>query len=161
VRLPVGKSSPQPPHAPAAVPQPGSKPLRILLAEDNPANRKLAIYILEQHGHSVESAADGQQAVDLSRQRRYDAIFMDIQMPGMDGIEATKIIRMDEAGERRIPIIAMTAHAMNEDRNYCLEAGMDAYLSKPINAQEMVRLAETLAHGKIPHFSGSQQQKTQ
>jgi two-component system sensor histidine kinase BarA len=82
-------------------------------------------------------------------------------MPGMDGIEATKIIRMDEAGERRIPIIAMTAHAMNEDRNYCLEAGMDAYLSKPINAQEMVRLAETLAHGKIPHFSGSQQQKTQ
>ena len=125
--------------------------LRILLVEDNPANQKLATYILQDRGHTVEIAGDGQEAVYLTEQNRYDVILMDVQMPGMNGLEATAAIRNREArgdgGGRRMPIIAMTAHAMKGDRERCLAAGMDGYLSKPINGQEMIALVEFLAAG--------------
>ncbi len=121
--------------------------MRILLVEDNPANQKLATYILEDRGHVVEIAGDGQEALCLTEQNRYDLILMDVQMPGMSGLDATAIIRQREGGGGRVPIIAMTAHAMRGDRERCLAAGMDGYLSKPVRAREMVGLVESLARG--------------
>ena len=102
--------------------------LRILLVEDNPANQKLATYILQGSGPAVEIAGDGQEAVDLTEQNHYDVILMDVQMPGMNGLEATAAIRTGARRRRRprVPIIAMTAHAMKGDREQCLAAGMDA-----------------------------------
>jgi signal transduction histidine kinase/DNA-binding NarL/FixJ family response regulator len=119
--------------------------LRVLLVEDNPANQKLATYILEERGHAVDIAGDGEQAIRLTHRNQYDLILMDVQMPGMDGLEATAAIRKREDGGSRVPIIAMTAHAMKTDRDRCLAAGMDGYLSKPVNSQELIGLVENLA----------------
>ncbi len=121
--------------------------LHILLAEDNPANQKLAVCILKDRGHSIDVADDGQQAVRMARENRYDVILMDVQMPVMDGLEATKAIRAAEDGPRRVPIIAMTAHAMPRDRQRCLAAGMDGYLSKPIDVHTLLAMVENLAAG--------------
>ena len=109
------------------------RPLRILLAEDHPVNQKLAVCLLEKRGHTVVIAADGEAAVDAAGRERFDLVLMDIQMPRLSGLEATAAIRAREqdAGAH-VPIIAMTAHAMQGDRERCLEAGMDAYLSKPL-----------------------------
>ena len=145
VRLPLTKELPADFEAPAAYPALACAPLRILLVEDNPANQKLANYILQDRGHLVEIAGDGQEAVYLTEQNRYDVILMDVQMPGMNGLEATAAIRKRDDGDTRVPIIAMTAHAMKGDRDRCLAAGMNGYLSKPVNAQEMIGLVESLA----------------
>jgi len=116
--------------------------LRILLAEDNPVNARLAAAILHKRGHEVVAVEDGQRAVSLSESEAFDLILMDIQMPGMDGFTATRLIREHERQTgRRVPIVAMTAHAMKGDREKCLEAGMDDYLAKPI---EPVRLYEII-----------------
>ena len=147
VRLPSAKALPCGIEAPDAVPGAACAPLRILLVEDNPANQKFATYILEDRGHFVEIAGDGQEAIFLTERNRYDVILMDVQMPGTNGLEATAAIREREDGAGRVPIIAMTAHATKRDREQCLAAGMDAYLSKPINAQEMVGLVETRGTG--------------
>ena len=112
VRLPLAKEPPADFEAPAAVPPAACAQLHILLVEDNPANQKLATYILQDRGHLVEIAGDGQEAVHLTEQNRYDVILMDVQMPGMNGLEATAAIRKRENGGSRVPIIAMTAHAM-------------------------------------------------
>jgi len=130
-------------------------PLRILLAEDNPANQKLATYILQARGHLVEVASSGAEAVFLSERNRYDVILMDVQMPGMDGLEATRAILAREHGRCRAPIIAMTAHAMKGDREHCLKAGMDAYLSKPIDSHEMIALVESLATASLSAATGT------
>ena len=111
--------------------------LRILVAEDNAVNQKLALRLLEKQGHSVVVAGDGRQAIVLLEQQAFDLILMDVQMPNMDGLEATAAIRKNEKGRARIPIVAVTAHAMKGDRERCLAAGMDAYLSKPIRAAEL------------------------
>ena len=145
LRLPLAKELPSDFEPPVAVTTAACVPLRILLAEDNPANQKLATYVLHDRGHLVEIAGDGQEAVALTEQNCYDVILMDVQMPGMNGLEATAAIRNREGGRRRVPIIAMTAHAAKGDRERCLAAGMDGYLSKPIDGQEMISLAETLA----------------
>jgi signal transduction histidine kinase len=112
------------------------RPLRVLLAEDNEVNRVIATWILEREGHSVVHVPDGEEAVDtLTRDNGFDLILMDVQMPRMGGFEATQAIRQAAALANlpRIPIIALTAHAMKGDDERCLEAGMDDYLSKPID----------------------------
>ena len=110
-----------------------SQPLRVLLAEDNAVNQKLMLHVLEKRGYSVTLAADGLLALEAYKRQSFDLVLMDIQMPGMGGFEATQAIReFEEATGRHIPIIALTAHAMKGDRERCLEAGMDDYLTKPI-----------------------------
>ena len=112
---------------------------RLLLAEDNPVNQKLVMYILGKAKHSVALAEDGRMALQLAANESFDAILMDMQMPEMSGLEATTAIRAHEAaaGIRRTPIIALTANAMQSDREQCLAAGMDDYISKPIKAADL------------------------
>ncbi len=122
-----------------------AKSLRILLAEDNLVNQKLALRLLEKRGHSVLIAGNGQEALTLLETNSVDLILMDLQMPEMNGIEATKAIRGGgRYGSRRTPIVAMTACAMASDRQRCLDAGMDGYLSKPVRAAELYEMIEKL-----------------
>ncbi|MBI2149527.1 MAG: response regulator, partial [Acidobacteria bacterium] len=115
---------------------PACAPLHILLAEDNPVNQKLALRLLEKRGHSVELVRTGLEAVDAVRSRAFDLVLMDVQMPDMGGVEATAMIREEEdASGRRLPIIAMTAYAMRGDRERFLAAGIDDYISKPVDAK--------------------------
>jgi CheY-like chemotaxis protein len=126
--------------------------LRVLVAEDNVVNRKLIGRLLGREGHSVVTAVDGAQAVEAYRSGEFDVILMDIQMPVLDGFEATAAIRANDAakGRPRIPIIALTAHAMPRDRERCLEAGMDDYLTKPIEVSKMRQaLAKVIAAAEI------------
>jgi PAS domain S-box-containing protein len=116
--------------------------IRILLAEDNHLNQKLAVALLSKAGYSVDAVEDGKTAVEAFRRGAYDLILMDVQMPEMDGFEATRAIREMESDGRHIPIVAMTAHAMTGDRERCLAAGMDDYVSKPINARSLIRTIE-------------------
>lgn len=124
---------------------PQIQPLTILLAEDSLANRKLALGLLDRWGHQVTVATTGLEALDALEKEEFDLILMDVQMPEMDGLTAAQEIRKreQESGGRRIPIIAMTAHAMKGDRERCLEAGMDDYVSKPIRPFD---LASVLSH---------------
>ena len=150
VHFPLSQELPADFEAPVALPMRACGQLRVLLVEDNPANQKLATYILKDRGHVVEIAGDGEEAVCLTERNRYDVILMDVQMPGMNGLEATAAIRQREGSESRVPIIAMTAHALKDDRDRCLAAGVDGYLSKPVNAKEMIGLVESLACGGVP-----------
>ena len=112
--------------------------MEILVAEDNLINQKLATYMLTNLGHKVVIAANGQDALDKFRAGNFDVILMDVQMPVMDGFEATQLIRaVEKESGKRTPIVALTAHAMKGDRERCLEAGMDDYISKPINNKEL------------------------
>jgi len=120
-------------------------PRLILLAEDNLINQIVATEFLKKRGHEVVVVEDGRQAVDALEHRQFDLVLMDIQMPVLDGFEATKLIRLKEHGtNRRIPIIAMTANAMKGDREQCLDAGMDGYVSKPIDTQELFAAVEAV-----------------
>jgi len=115
--------------------------LRVLLAEDNPVNQTLAMRILEKLGHKVQVVNNGREALGLSQAEEFDLILMDVQMPEMDGLEATTAIRVAESDNgKHVPIIAMTAHAMKGDREKCLSAGMDGYLSKPIRTEELKKV---------------------
>jgi two-component system sensor histidine kinase/response regulator len=116
---------------------------RILLVEDNPVNQRLAMRILEKAGHNVIVAGNGREALTALQRATFDLVLMDGQMPDMDGFETTKAIRGGRGGDDRdIPIIGITAYAMAGDRERCLEAGMDAYISKPIRAGDLLRLIE-------------------
>ncbi|MCC6391296.1 MAG: response regulator [Bryobacterales bacterium] len=117
-----------------------SKPVSILLVEDNPVNQRIAQRLLEKTGHQVVAAPDGESALREWQAKPFDAIFMDCQMPGMDGYTATAEIRRREADGHRIPIIALTAGAMKGERERCLAAGMDDYLTKPIDLAELNRI---------------------
>jgi len=125
--------------------------LRILLAEDNALNRELTVSILSKRGHVVTTAINGRLALEALESRRFDVILMDMQMPEMDGIETSAAIRAQErlTGEH-IPIVALTAHAMQGDRERCLAAGMDGYVSKPMKAEEPIRMTEKLAANSGP-----------
>ena len=113
--------------------------LRILLAEDNPVNQLFARRLLEKNGHRVTLAMDGEAALRALGRDTFDIVLMDVQMPVMDGLEAARRVRERERGtESHIPIIAMTAHAMAGDRDICLKAGMDGYVSKPIDSRELL-----------------------
>ncbi len=132
-------------HASATHP---SQHLSILLAEDNPVNQTLAVRILGKLGHTIKVVGNGADAVAASREGLYDVILMDVQMPVLGGFEATAKIRaLEAAGQPRIPIIAMTAHAMEGDRQKCLAAGMDAYVSKPIQTPMLVAALAEVTQG--------------
>jgi two-component system sensor histidine kinase/response regulator len=119
--------------------------LKILVVEDNRVNQRLALRLLEKLGHSVELANNGREAVDMLDQGVYDVVFMDLQMPELGGIEATVVIREHEKRTGiHVPIYALTAHAMKGDRERCLEAGMDGYLSKPIRSQELYKVLDAV-----------------
>jgi CheY-like chemotaxis protein len=131
--------------APARLPQPeldeamsSIRGAHVLLAEDDPVNQQVATAFLEMSGLQVTRANNGLEAVDLIKRERFDAVLMDMQMPEMDGLHATRAIRLLPQAAR-LPIIAMTANAMDEDRQACLAAGMNAHVSKPINPKELVR----------------------
>jgi CheY-like chemotaxis protein len=122
-------------------------PLRILLVEDNVVNQKVALRVLERFGYRVDVAGNGVEAIDAVRRQRYDLIFMDVHMPEMDGLEATRQI-CTEWPHGRPQIIAMTANASQEDREACLKAGMDGYMSKPVHVEELQVVLEQC--GKAP-----------
>jgi PAS domain S-box-containing protein len=129
--------------------------LRILLAEDNNVNQMLAIRLLQKRGHKVTVASTGKEALDIMESETFDLVLMDIQMPEMDGFEATAAIRAREREKGgHIPIVAMTAHAMKGDQEQCLEAGMDSYISKPIRADQLFEIVENL----LPHAKRSGQE---
>jgi signal transduction histidine kinase/DNA-binding response OmpR family regulator len=126
-------------------PGPSSLKLKILLAEDNAINQRVAQRVLEKAGHSVVVVGNGKKAVEEFDRQRFDLILMDVQMPEMDGFEATAAIREREDWSAiRTPIIALTAHAMSGDREHCLESGMDGYVQKPIDTVEMLSTIERL-----------------
>jgi CheY-like chemotaxis protein len=117
--------------------------LKVLLAEDNRVNQRLAVRLLEKRGHKVVVAGNGVEALAALRKESFDLVLMDVQMPEMDGYEATAAIREEEKNSRRHqPVVALTAHAMKGDREKCLAAGMDGYLSKPIKPQELDEILE-------------------
>jgi signal transduction histidine kinase/ActR/RegA family two-component response regulator len=131
------------------------KQLRILLAEDNAINQKIACHVLEKQGHHVTVAADGCQALSALDQAHFDVVLMDVQMPEMDGFETTDAIRALERGTGvHLPIIAMTAHAMKGDRERCIAAGMDSYISKPLGIKELIELLEKFAAAAQQEASG-------
>jgi two-component system, sensor histidine kinase and response regulator len=130
--------------------------LRVLVAEDNAVNRQLVAALLGKRGHTAVTVANGLEAVAAVAEGEFDLVLMDVQMPELDGLEATKIIRKaEEATGVHIPIIALTAHAMKGDREICLAAGMDAYLPKPINANELFALLESMKGVTPKHPLGS------
>jgi two-component system, sensor histidine kinase and response regulator len=129
-----------------ALPEESPRKLNILLAEDNAVNRVLAQRLLQKQGHTVTSVNNGIEALQLweeNQSRQFDTILMDVQMPEMDGLQAATRIRERELGTgAHIPIIAVTAHAMKGDRERCLAAGMDGYISKPINPAEFAKVIQ-------------------
>ena len=135
------KAKPANTVAPAVSP----KGRRVLLAEDNLVNQRVALLLLQKRGYHVTVVADGRQAVDAYRRERFDVVLMDVQMPEMDGLEALQAIRtIERSSGLRTPVIAVTAHAMAEDRDRCEAAGMDAYLTKPLNSTRLFSTIDEL-----------------
>jgi CheY-like chemotaxis protein len=145
LKIPKGKAAAKTDTAKFPSSGAARRALRVLLAEDTPTNQKLAEYLLTKRGHIVDIAPDGRKAINLLEQRDYDVVLMDVQMPVMDGFQATTAIRsMTDPVKAGLPIIALTAHALREDAERCLAAGMDAYVTKPIQADELIELVELL-----------------
>jgi CheY-like chemotaxis protein len=133
------------PHPSAIAPH----ALTILLAEDNLVNQKLIVRLLEKRGHRVTVAPDGHAALAAVAREKFDLALMDVQMPDLDGLEATRLIREQESNtDRRLPIIAMTAHALKGDRERCLAAGMDGYVAKPVSPPELFAAMASI----VPQF---------
>jgi CheY-like chemotaxis protein len=131
--------------------------LNVLLVEDNPVNQKLAVTVLQRRGHKVSLAANGVEALQALEKRSFDLILMDMQMPVMGGMDATKVIREQEkATGGRVPIIAMTAYAMKGDREKCLEAGMDGYVTKPIQTRALFGAIEEAMRGSKASLMGDE-----
>jgi signal transduction histidine kinase/CheY-like chemotaxis protein/HPt (histidine-containing phosphotransfer) domain-containing protein len=127
------------------------RPLRILLAEDNPVNQRVALHVLQKAGHAPLAVGNGKEALAALNREAFDLVLMDVQMPEMGGFEATRAIREQEIQTgRHLPIVAMTAHAMKGDRERCLDAGMDEYVSKPIQKADLFRAIQAV----IPSGSG-------
>jgi two-component system, sensor histidine kinase and response regulator len=143
-------------QAPAQNPAAGVG-LIILIVEDDSTNRVLATNILKRNGYAVAIANDGREAVEMCSLNSYDLILMDVQMPNMNGLEATAAIRkLEESGGRHTPILALTAHAMDGDRERCLQAGMDDYLSKPIHARDLVSKIQALTAPRPPYLPSTE-----
>jgi signal transduction histidine kinase/CheY-like chemotaxis protein len=131
-----------------------ARSLKVLLAEDNAVNRQLATAVLQSRGHEVQVALNGRDAVEAVEREPFDLVLMDVQMPEMGGLEATAMIRRRAAGSH-LPIFAMTAHALKGDRERCLEAGMDGYISKPIDRRELVNLVESVRPADSASVAGN------
>ena len=147
LRRAVGTGGRARPRRPAMTRTPAiaRRPLRVLVAEDHPVNQLLTRRLLEKRGHHVTVVSGGREAVAAVRVARFDAVLMDVQMPDMDGFEAAAVIREEERGRgTRLPIVAMTARAMKGDRERCLEAGMDAYVVKPVGERALFLAVEGL-----------------
>ncbi|HKX27828.1 MAG TPA: ATP-binding protein, partial [Blastocatellia bacterium] len=141
-------TEPPPPAAASERPAPQPSQLHILLAEDNLVNQKLTVRLLERRGYTVVVVGNGREAFDAVERERFDVVLMDVQMPEMDGLEATARIRQrEQKSGTHIPIIAMTAHAMKGDRERCLEGGMDAYVSKPVQPAELFKTIAEMTVG--------------
>jgi CheY-like chemotaxis protein len=152
--------------------QEARKRLNILVAEDNPVNQRLVIELLKTRGHRVALASNGKEAIEAIEEEDFDLVLMDVQMPEMDGLEATRHIRereqratSNEQPATSIPIIAMTAHAMKGDREKCLESGMDDYVSKPINVENLFGVIEKFSrklnnHKNIKSFPSLKKTET-
>ena len=138
-------AAPEPAPAAATAAPVGTRSLKILLVEDHPINQKLAMTLLKKWGHEVTLAVNGQEAVDMFPCASWDLVLMDMLMPVMGGLEATRLIRASETHPRRTPIVAMTANAMEADRQACLEAGMDEHLSKPFSAATLQVILQRFA----------------
>lgn len=157
---PANNALPLPARAPSAVTAgpkaasgaaPGNSPepaprARVLVAEDNPVNQQLTLALLRRAGHSAEAVSNGEEAVEAVTARPYDLVLMDVQMPVMDGLTATRRIRRLAGPVARIPVVALTANAMQGDAAICLEAGMDDYLSKPVNARKLLDAIARFVH---------------
>jgi CheY-like chemotaxis protein len=151
ILIAIDRNSPMP--IPAEKPRPPAiaSGLRILIAEDNAINRAVVTGILEKRGHSLVHAVNGVEAVAAMAREPFDLVFLDVQMPEMDGFEATRHIReQEQTTGRHTPIVAMTAHAMAGDRERCLRAGMDHYLSKPLQKEELLKLIATISKSVPP-----------
>jgi two-component system sensor histidine kinase/response regulator len=131
-------------------------PLKVLLAEDSLVNRKLAVAMLEKYGHKVVATNNGREALGALESQDFDLILMDVQMPEMDGLEATRTIRAQERQTgKHIPIVAITAHALKGDRERCLEAGMDGYVAKPIHIEQLFHAIEAVVGTTNDHAGTS------
>ena len=142
------RAGPRRDAAPAAPGEPtlaDRHPLRILVAEDNGVNQRVVLAMLRRLGYRADLAANGQEAVDAVRQRPYDVVLMDLHMPELDGLGALRQIHAEHAPDRRPHVIALTANALEEDRQACLAAGMDDYLSKPLQRDKLEAALERAA----------------
>lgn len=137
VQIPLTEAAAPPPETRTALPV-ALRPLKILLAEDDPINQLVAVALLEKLGHSVALVEDGTSVLKEATSERYDVILTDIEMPGMSGFEVARALREAEGNGRHTPIVALTAHTMKGDRERCLAAGMDGYASKPIDIDMLV-----------------------
>ncbi len=146
----IGGRTPKPLAAPKLPAEPSARPLRILIAEDNRVNQEVARLLLLKAGHRVRLATNGQEALEALNHESFDLVLMDIEMPGIDGIAATRMIRRRDH-HRRTPIIAISAHAMPGDRERFLDAGMDAYLSKPFDHAAFLKLVNDVSAGNAIH----------
>ena len=131
-----------------APPAEASGPMRILLAEDNAINALLTRTLLEAEGHVVDTVEDGVLAVEAMKNAAYDLIFMDMRMPNMDGLEATRKIRAMDTVSKGLPIIALTANAFDDDRNACFDSGMNDFMTKPVSAEELSEMVRTWTQNK-------------
>jgi two-component system, sensor histidine kinase and response regulator len=133
-----------------------NRSLKILLAEDNPVNQDIATRMLERLGHEVELAANGFESVQKAKARLYDMILMDMQMPDMDGLQATRVIRKLPSPHGQIPIVAVTANALPTDRQACLDAGMNDFVSKPVSRDKLAAALEPWAGRQVPGSAASE-----
>jgi signal transduction histidine kinase/DNA-binding response OmpR family regulator len=137
-------------------------PLRVLLAEDSMVNQKLAVGLMEKYGHCVVVANNGKEAIAALASQEFDVVLMDVEMPEMDGLEATAVIRVKERQtDKHVPIIAMTAHAMKGDRERCIEAGMDDYVPKPIRARQLFETLKSVLGSAATTDTGSESSAAQ
>lgn len=138
-------------RAPADIPAPPAEPgadrLRVLIAEDDPTNRLVATRMVSRLGHHVDAVEDGAEAVETLRRARYDVVLMDLMMPGMDGLAATRAIRAETAPHAATPIVGLTANARPDDEAACMAAGMDAFLTKPVSAERLSRTLRSVVAG--------------
>jgi PAS domain S-box-containing protein len=131
------------------------RPLRVLIVEDTPAHQKLVSAMLQKRGHMAIIAQNGREAIEMVSKNAFDVVLMDLQMPHMDGFQATAAIRSLNSTHSRVPVVAMTAHALREDRERCRAAGMDDYVGKPIDAARLVDTIERLAAAEAPDHSAA------